>query len=127
MTKLEHIAVSTNNEEQGDRFFIELLGLKKIRAFSVAAELTREFFGVEREIRVIRYSNDHLDVEVFVTEDDTRSKDLYTHSCLVVEDRDAFENRARSMGLEVRHVPKKGSDTYYLFVKDLFGNLYEIK
>ncbi len=127
MTKLEHIAVSANSEEQSDRFFIELLGLTKTRAFSVAAELIRAFFGVEREIRIIRYSNDHLDVEVFVTEDDARSNDLFTHSCLVVEDQDDFENRARSMGLEVVHVLKKGSDTYYLFVKDFFGNIYEIK
>jgi len=127
MTKLEHIAVSANSEQQGDRFFIELLGLKKTRAFSISAEMTREFFGTEREIRIIRYSNDHLDVEVFVTEDDTRSKDLYTHACLVVEERDMFENRARSMGLDVIHVPKTGSNTYYLFVKDFFGNIYEIK
>lgn len=127
MTKLEHIAVSAKTEEQADRFFIELLGLNKTRAFSVAAELTREFFRVEREIRVIRYSNGVLDVEVFVTEDDSCSKDLYTHSCLVVEDRDAFENRARSMGLDTTHVPKKGSDSYYLFIKDFFGNIYEIK
>jgi len=127
MTKLEHVAVSANSEQQSDRFFIELLGLKKTRAFSLAAELNREFFGVEQEIRIARYSNDHLDVEVLVTEDDTRSKDLYTHACLMVEDRDAFEKRARSMGLDVVHVPKKDSDTYYLFVKDFFGNIYEIK
>lgn len=127
MTKLEHVAVSANSEQQSDRFFIDLFGLKKTRAFSITAELTRAFFGIERETRIIRYGNDHLDIEVIVTEDDTRSKDLYTHACLVVDDRDAFENRARSMGLDVAHVPKKGSDTYYLFVKDFFGNIYEIK
>jgi hypothetical protein len=125
--KLEHIAVSANTEEQGDKFFVDLLGLKKVRSFSVTADLTREFFKVDREIRVIRYGNDSLQVEVFITEDKSRAQDLYTHNCLVVDDRDAFESRARSMGLDVVHLPKKGSDTYYLFIKDFFGNIYEIK
>ncbi|MBN1655491.1 MAG: VOC family protein [Deltaproteobacteria bacterium] len=127
MPKLEHIAVSANTERDSDRFFVELLGLDKTRAFSITAESAQKFFGVERELRIVRYTNGRLDVEVIVTQDDSRAKDLFTHACLVVEDRDTLERRARSLGLRVIHVPKTGSDTYYLFIKDFFGNLYEIK
>jgi catechol 2,3-dioxygenase-like lactoylglutathione lyase family enzyme len=125
--KLEHIAVSANTEEQSDKFFVDLLGLTKVRSLSIAADLTRGFFGVDRDIHVVRYGTDSLQAEVFITEDNSRAQDLYTHNCLIVDDRDAFESRARSMGLDVVHLPKKGSDTYYLFVKDFYGNIYEIK
>ncbi|MHA1235390.1 MAG: hypothetical protein ACTSQL_09945 [Promethearchaeota archaeon] len=66
--KIEHIAVSSNNEEDSDRFFIELLDMKKERAFVVPDDLMEQFL-----------------------------------------------------------VPRKNSDGFYLFLKDHFGNLYEIK
>ena len=43
---LEHIAIASNNERDSDEFFIELLGLKKIRAFTVSADLMEKFWGV---------------------------------------------------------------------------------
>ena len=125
--KIEHLAVSSNSEEDSDNFFIKLLGLKKLRSFVVASDLMERFFKVKKEHKVIRYGNEGVNVEVFITEDKSKAKDKFTHMCLVIEDRAKLVDTARQMNYEVIKVPRKDSDVFYLFLKDKFGNLYEIK
>jgi catechol 2,3-dioxygenase-like lactoylglutathione lyase family enzyme len=125
--KLDHVAVAANSEEQANRFFVELLGLTRTRTASVPAEMMRDLFGIERETPMLRYGSEGIDVEVFVTGDESRALDTYTHCCLVVDDREAFCQRARSMGLGVIRVLKKSGGGEVVFVSDFFGNRYEIK
>ncbi len=125
--ELEHIGVAANSETDSDRFFVELLGLQKTRSFSVSADLTQALFGLARETSVLRYGSDAVSIEVFITEDDSRATDVFSHPCLMVADRAALAERAKAMGLDVRQVPKPGGDSYLLFIKDFFGNMYEIK
>jgi len=124
---LEHIAIAANNESNSDNFFIELLGLEKTRSFIVSADLVEKFFGVNKEQKIIRYEKDSLSFEVFITDDESKAQDTFTHSCLLIEDRDDFVNRASSMGYDIVKVPRKDGVGYYLFIKDSFQNLYEIK
>ncbi len=125
--KIEHLAVSSNSEEDSDNFFVELLGLKKLRSFVVARDLMEQFFKVKKEHKVIRYGNEEVSVEVFITDDKSKTLDKFTHMCLVIEDRAKLIDMARQMNYEVIKVPRKDSDVFYLFLKDKFGNLYEIK
>ncbi len=125
--KAEHIAVASNSEAESDKFFIELLGLRKTRSFNVSADLIEQFFGVKKEQQIIRYENDDINFEIFITDDNSKSKDIFSHICLVVENRDEFVNKSLTMGYTTIKVPRKDSEGYYLFIKDLFGNLYEIK
>lgn len=125
--KIEHIAIACRSENDSDKFFTELLGLKKVRTFMVSADLMEKFFGLKKEQEVIRYENGSLSVEVFITNDNSRSKDVFTHSCLTVKNRDELIKRASLMGFSVIQVSRKNSNDYYLFIKDSFQNLYEIK
>ncbi len=125
--KIEHLAVSSNSEEDSDNFFIKLLGLKKLRSFVVSSDLMEQFFKVKNENKVIRYGNEGVSVEVFITDDKSKALDKFTHICLVIEDRAKLIDTARQMNYEVIKVPRKNSDVFYLFLKDKFGNLYEIK
>jgi len=125
--KIEHIAVASNTIEDSDRFFIKLLGLKKTKTFPVSAELMKKFFGLNKEHLFVRYQNDNLGVEVIITNDNSKSNDIFTHSCLIVDNRDEFIDKSSSIGFPTIKVPRKDSNGYYLFVKDSFGNLYEIK
>ena len=124
---IEHIAIASNSEEDSDEFFATLLGLKKSRSFIVSADKMEQFFGVSKEQNVIRYDNANISVEVFITDDDSKAKDLFTHSCLLVDNRDELVRRAREMKFQVIQVPRTDSDSYYLFIKDNFQNIYEIK
>ena len=125
--KIEHLAVSSNSEEDSDNFFIKLLGLKKLKSFVVSSDLMEQFFRVKKERKVIRYGNDGVNIEVFITDDKSKAMDIFTHMCLIIEDRAKLVETARQMNYEVIKVPRKNSDIFYLFIKDKFKNLYEIK
>lgn len=125
--KIEHIAVGYNSEVESDKFFIDLLGLKKIRLKSVPADLMEKFFSIKKEHTFVVYGNEDLSFEVFITNDTSKANDVFTHSCLVIENRNEFVNKAYSMGFDVVKVPRKDVEGYYLFIKDSFQNLYEIK
>jgi len=125
--KIEHIAVSSNSEEKADEFFIDLLELKKERDFVVPEELMEQFFNVKKEQKVIRYENEDLSVEAFITDDKNQAQDKFTHTCLIVEDRIRLIEKAKKLNLEVIQVPRKNTEGFYLFLKDTYGNLFEIK
>ncbi|MFW9942986.1 MAG: VOC family protein [Candidatus Thorarchaeota archaeon] len=125
--EIEHIGIGYNSEEEADKFFIDLLGLKKTRSKSVSEDLMKKFFNVSRDCKFIIYGNKDSNFEVFITNDNSRAKDVYTHSCLLIEHRDDFVDKASSMGYDLVKVPRKDSDAYYLFIRDSFRNLYEIK
>jgi len=125
--KIEHIAVSSNSVEEADEFFINLLELKKERDFVVPDDLMEKFFGVKKAQRVLRYENEDLSVEAFITNDKNQSPNNFTHTCLIVEDRIRLIERAKKLNIEVIQVPRKNSDGFYLFLKDFYGNLFEIK
>lgn len=124
---IEHIAVASNTEAKSDRFFIDLLGLKKVRDFTVSADLMEQFFSLKKDQQIIRYSNEKLDIEVFITGDNSATSDRFTHTCILIHDRDKLVIKAIEMGYEVIKVPRKESDNYYLFIKDSYGNRFEIK
>ncbi|NHJ23080.1 MAG: hypothetical protein EAX89_00795 [Candidatus Lokiarchaeota archaeon] len=125
--RIEHIAIASKSEEESEEFFSKLLGLKKIREFVISADLTEQFFNVHKDQKIIRYSNNEMEVEVFITDDESRKKDIYTHTCIIVKDKMKLIEKADLMGYNVIKVARKGNDDFYLFLKDKFGNLYEIK
>ena len=125
--KIEHVAIGYNSEDEADKFFIDLLGLKKIRSKSVSEDLMQSFFGVKKESKLVIYGDKDSSFEVFITNDDSKAHDIYTHFCLLIENRDEFVVKATSMGFDVIKVPRNNGEGYYLFIKDLFDNLYEIK
>lgn len=125
--KAEHIAIASNSEEDSDRFFINLLGLKKSRSFIVSRDKMEQFFGVSKDHDVIRYEGAKISVEVFLTDDNSKARDIFTHSCLLVDNRDELVRKAKEMQFQVIQVPRADSESYYLFIKDNFQNMYEIK
>jgi len=125
--KIEHIAVSSNSEETADDFFKNLLELKKVRDFVVSEDLMEQFFNIKKAQRIIRYENEDLSVEAFITDDKNQALDRFTHTCLIVEDRIRLIERAKKLNIEVIQVPRKNSEGFYLFLKDSYGNLFEIK
>ena len=125
--KIDHVAVSSNTEEDSDRFFIELLAMKKERAFVVSDDLMEQFFGVRKEQKIVRYGNDEVSVEAFITNDKSKVIEKFTHICLIIEDREKLIEKAKEFNFKVIKVPRKNSVGFYLFLKDHFGNLYEIK
>ena len=124
--KIEHVAVASNSEVNSDNFYMSLLKLQKVKSFTVSKDLMNQFFGVNKDQQIIRYSNESVSIEVFIVNGNDKSSDKFTHTCIIM-DRDKLVDDARKKGYEVIKVPREGSDNYYLFIKDDFGNLFEIK
>lgn len=125
--KIDHIAVSSKTAEDSDKFFIELLGMKKERDFIVSDDLIEQFFGVRKKQRILRYENENISVEAFIMDDDSIALDRFTHTCLLIEDREKLIEKAKHLNFKVIKVPRKNNTGFYLFLKDKFGNLFEIK
>lgn len=125
--KIEHIALASNSEQESDKFFLDLLGLEKLRNFTVSSDKMRGFFGVNEAHNFIRYGKGEFSVEIIVTNKKELVKDRFTHSCIVVEDGIKLLEKAEAMGYKTIKVPRDKGNGYYLFLKDSFGNLFEIK
>ncbi|MFW9823044.1 MAG: VOC family protein [Candidatus Thorarchaeota archaeon] len=103
------------------------MGLEKTRSDTKSSDLMEKFFGVKNDVHAILYGNNDVEFEVFITIKKEKAKDTFTHPCVAVNSRDEFLNKAISLGFPTIKVPRKDSNSYYLFIKDSFGNLYEIK
>ncbi|MEJ2295449.1 MAG: VOC family protein [Candidatus Lokiarchaeota archaeon] len=125
--KFEHIAVASNSEGESDKFFVKLLGLDKLRTFTVSNDKMNKFFNIDEEHKFIRYEKQDLSVEVIITNKQECAKDNFTHSCISVENCISLIERADTMGYDVKKVPREKNKGYYLFIKDSFGNVFEIK
>lgn len=125
--KIEHIALASNSEKESDEFFIDLLGLEKIKKFTVSNDKMAQFFNVNENHSFIRYEKNNISIEVIITNKMEKVKDKFTHSCIVVEDGVKLLEKAAAMGYETTKLPRVNNEGYYLFLKDKFGNLFEIK
>ncbi|MFO8018094.1 MAG: hypothetical protein R6U96_05620 [Promethearchaeia archaeon] len=123
---LEHIAVASNSEKNSDNFFVNLLEMKKVRSFDISPDLTEKIFGVKKKRRAIRYESEHINAEVFITDENEKARDIFTHNCLLVKDPDRLLSRANAMDFDIKKIPRQGEGFYY-FIKDAYDNLYEIK
>jgi len=122
---LSHVALSCRSEEDSDRFYQDLLGLKKIRTFVLAADLAKSLFGLDGECNVIDYKNDEVHFEIFLV-GDTVTVGGFNHVCISVNNREDLIKRCIEGGFKFTKLPK-GIDDIFLFVKDLDGNIFEVK
>ena len=123
--RLNHVALANGSEQKSDRFYLDLLGLKKSNAKKIPADLSLKIFGVNRELTAFDYYNDYVKFEVFICPECHRSPKELGHLCLEVDSRVETADRAKSLGLRVIKAPK--GDNYVLFIRDGDGNLFEIK
>ncbi len=123
--QLKHIAQVSSTEENADRIYRNVLGLKKISEKMLPASLASDIFNVNAELKIVNYANDALHFEVFISEPRHIKSDTIGHVCLEVENLEAFLERCRQNEIEVIQVPK--GDALITFIKDVDGSLFEIK
>ena len=122
---LRHVALQCCSEKNSDRFYQSLLGLTKLNAKTLPAEIANTLFHVNSEIPVVNYGNDELWFEIFIRENKPADSTPIAHVCLAVADRPSFIEKCRSMEIEIRQVAR--GDGVLVIVCDYDGNLFEIK
>ena len=123
--RLLHVALVRSSEAASDHFFQEVLGLARTRTKTVPAELCAPLFGRAEEHRLVYYGNEHLEIEVFLSDRGDFGETHLGHVCLEVDDAGALLARCATEGIEVRRVARGSSSV--VFIADEDGNLFEIK
>jgi len=123
--RVRHYGLACRSEETADRFYEELLGLKKSERKTVPAALAEPLFGLSRDLEVLNYADEGVHFEVFIQEREPSVVVSPAHICLEVEDFDAFLERCRALNVPVSRAPR--GDRWITFVQDYDGNLFEIK
>ena len=123
--RLHHAALVSSSEANADKFYEDILKLGKIKTYVLKSNLALRIFDIDVECPLILYGNEDFAIEIFVTNQIPDKKAPLSHLCLEVEDREKFLTSCRSNGLEINLVPR--GDSQICFVRDLDGNLFEIK
>ncbi len=123
--QLKHIALVSSTEENADRFYQDVLGLKKISEKTIPASLANDIFNVNAELKIVNYANDALHFEIFISGTHRPQTNTICHVCLEVAKLESFLERCRQKAVEVIQVPK--GDALITFIKDVDGALFEIK
>ncbi len=123
---LNHVGIINESEEKAVRFYHDFLGLEKTREFVVSTKLSEQLFSVSHEIKVLVFERDSIKLEVFICPEYSRQPSPdYGHIGLLVDDLQAIKEKAQKTGVELI-VGRTEEKTVY-FLKDLSGNLIEIK
>ena len=123
--QLKHIALVCSTAEKADRFYKDVLGLKKINEKTIPATLSNEIFNVNAKLKIVNYTNDTLHFEIFISDTHRIETNRIDHVCIEVDNLEAFLEMCRKMEIEIVQIPKGAA--ILTFVKDFDGNLFEIK
>ena len=122
---LKHVALVCSSEKRADRFYRDLLGLKKSEPRQLPAALARAIFDLETDLVIINYRNDDLHFEIFIAGRIENPAAPINHVCLEVDNLQNFIKKGRDLGVAISQIPK--GDYTLTFIRDFDGNLFEIK
>ena len=122
-TIVQHVALECSHKETADLFFMDILGLEKIKTTPLQRVLSFAIFGIDTDVDMVVYANETSRFEVFLH---ARKIQLsFDHVGLKVPDKDEFVVRCKKHGLKPFFIQK--NDKQLLFVRDFSGNLFEIQ
>ncbi|MCK4416198.1 MAG: VOC family protein [Thermoplasmatales archaeon] len=120
---LNHVAVQCSNKEKADIFFTKILGVPKVKNFTISEGLSESIFGINSSVEIEVYDNGKTRFEVFIGQNNRMPS--YEHICIEIEGKKEFIDRCKKYGIEPLIVKREGKDL--LFIRDFSNNLYEIK
>jgi catechol 2,3-dioxygenase-like lactoylglutathione lyase family enzyme len=121
---LRHVALACSSEEKADRFYADLLGLKKAEPKRLLPDLSKAIFNVASEQIIINYVGARVHFEIFICNRHIKSDGKIEHVCLDVVDLDDFLAKCRRLDVKIVQVPK--ADKLLTFIMDYDDNLFEI-
>ena len=120
---LNHIALSSNSQNDADLFFNKILGIPLVKKFILSKNLANKIFKIPKDVEVLVYDNNKIRFEIFIT--DNKNYTIFNHICLEINNKDELIKKCKESNINFFYVNK--GDKKLLFIKDTFGNLFEIK
>jgi len=121
--KLEHIALSVSDYKEIEKFYSNILGMKRIKNFVLRKDLASTIFKIDEEINVFLLQKDKVVFEIFITT--VSKKQTFDHVCISINNREKFINKVIKSGYKVIRIEREFFDL--IFVKDKDENIFEIK
>ena len=123
--RLKHVALVCSSEKRCDKFYKNLLGLKKIGTKNIPSSLSKQIFNIDSQYKIINYANNAVHFEIFISRAKNQMGKRIEHVCLEVGNAKTFLDRCRSSGITINQIEKE--DKSLIFIRDDDGNLFEIK
>lgn len=128
MIRYVHSGLGSVSIEHADLFYGQLLGLERTEPRILPRETAEALFGVQTELTMVYYQNEHSQFELLVhpdLESFNGARGNVSHDCIQVADKEDFVEECEKSGCQVLQVPK--GDKVLTFVRDLDGNLFEVR
>jgi catechol 2,3-dioxygenase-like lactoylglutathione lyase family enzyme len=122
---LRHVALTCSSEKNSDRFYKDLLGLKKSEPKNLPEPLSKAIFKVDAELLMIHYQGKAVHFEIFITDYPVSNSRRIDHVCLEVDDLKRFLQKCRNLDVEISQIPR--GERTLTFIRDFDGNIFEIK
>ena len=122
--KLLHIGLSIHSREELLDFYQNILDFHPDYHFDISLDLTTTVFGIEQQAEVYLYSNQSLQLELFVYPEKTIQG--FAHVCIEVHDREMLAKKCELAGYPVIRKQREDKPDF-LFIKDKAGNVFELK
>lgn len=120
----KHIGITITDPTEIEDFYKELLGLELEREFTLSKDLNQKIFGFYESVPIYLMKNGDINIEIFVTHLPSRKN--YTHLCIELENREKFVEKAKQKNYRTV-VLERPERPDLIFIRDKFGNLFEIK
>ena len=92
--ELVHVGLTASTEEKANKFYADLLGLKKADPKILPAEISHAIFGIDRELTVINYIGASAHFEIFIYDAASASAGAIEHTCVYVDNLSEFLQNA---------------------------------
>ena len=122
-TTFHHVALEYADKDKADLFFVNILGMEKVKSSTLPEDLSNAIFGIKNSVDMVVFDNGMVRIEVFITGNSNHSR--YEHTCVEVRDREKFITRCAKYSVEPIVIKREGKDL--LFVRDFSNNLFEVK
>ena len=120
-----HVGLVCSSEESADRFYRDLLGLKKAEPKTLPQKLSGAIFDIDADLKIVNYTGAGAHFEIFIHRRAARKERPIEHVCLEVTDVAGFLKRGHALNVKTLQVPK--GDALLSFMYDFDGNLFELK
>jgi len=120
---LKHIALTINDSEEIERFYIEILQFAIKNKFTVNEKITRQVFNLNGCADVYLMVYEDIVFEVFISS--KRERKVFSHIALAYPDAEIIYNKAIQSGY--KGLVRSNSDNCTFFIRDKSANMFEIK
>ncbi len=121
--KIEHVALTNSEPDEINNFYQDLLDLKLEKTFHLSKKLADKIFHISKETSFFILQKENLCLEVFVTFG--QKERSFNHICLSAKNREELLLKAENKNYDCIRIKRDVFDL--IFIKDKYGNIFEIK